>query len=127
MKNVFIFVVILISVHIVTAFSIANKLSIENFENLTTTPVVKLSDNESESESIANIVKNSHNLNDSVALLFTTNDDLTDITFGSGINERPEPHLGAVISSGGHVPSIILKQRRPQKRSFFGFIIIPCK
>lgn len=111
MKNLFIFVVILISVQIITTFSIANKLSIGN---LTTTPVLKISGNESERN--MHINKNSHNSNDSI----TANESR------SGIIDRPEVHHMA-ITSGGHVPSIILTQRKPQKRSFFGFIIIPCK
>lgn len=141
MRSIFIIVVILwFCARIVTAFRITNELNIDNLTSKTfddTSLFMALNDsgnkdNQTIDEMVDGFVEIKSN---------STNDTLDfDVPSSSGnftINEKINTsidlnytvhHRALVESSRDPVRSIIFRQKvKPEPRSFFGLIIIPCK
>lgn len=131
-------IVVWFGVQTITSFSIMDKLSIDN---LTTTPddaslleltgdgdvTIDTMDGIDVDDGIDDGIGNNNSKESFDIYIRTSEDSIEEKAFKSIRINRTAFH-GALVSQNDNVRGIILKQTlRPEPRSFFGLIIIPCK
>lgn len=131
-------IVVWFGVQTITSFSIMDKLSIDN---LTTTPddaslleltgdgdvTIDTMDGIDVDDGIDDGIGNNNSKESFDIYIRTSEDSIEEKAFKSIRINRSAFH-GALVSQNDNVRGIILKQTlRPEPRSFFGLIIIPCK
>lgn len=139
MRSMMILVIVVwFGVQTITSFSIMDKLSIDN---LTTTPddaslleltgdgdvTIDTMDGIDVDDGIDDGIGNNNSKESFDIYIRTSEDSIEEKAFKSIRINRSAFH-GALVSQNDNVRGIILKQTlRPEPRSFFGLIIIPCK
>lgn len=139
MRSMMILVIVVwFGVQTITSFSIMDKLSIDN---LTTTPddaslleltgdgdvTIDTMDGIDVDDGIDDGIGNNNSKESFDIYIRTSEDSIEEKAFKSIRINRTAFH-GALVSQNDNVRGIILKQTlRPEPRSFFGLIIIPCK
>lgn len=131
-------IVVWFGVQTITSFSIMDKLSIDN---LTTTPddaslleltgdgdvTIDTMDGIDVDDGIDDGIGNNNSKESFDIYIRTSEDSIEEKAFKS-IRINKTAFHGALVSQNDNVRGIILKQTlRPEPRSFFGLIIIPCK
>lgn len=131
-------IVVWFGVQTITSFSIMDKLSIDN---LTTTPddaslleltgdgdvTIDTMDGIDVDDGIDDGIGNNNSKETFDIYIRTSEDSIEEKAFKS-IRINKTAFHGALVSQNDNVRGIILKQTlRPEPRSFFGLIIIPCK
>lgn len=115
---------LLFKVQIIAAFSLKNKLSINNLT--TTSESVDINDTESLKSDQIYSFHNKYS-NESIDFHIKTSDHFIDKKLENGHIPNQRTSLNEAIISNERVQNSILKQKTmPQKRSLFGLIIIPC-
>lgn len=113
-------VLLFFTVKIVTSISITNKLN-----DLLTTPIsTDLNDN----ESLTNVyIDGNNSSNESIDYSIKISDDFIDEKLKNEHKFNESASRDLTTTSDDPVQSIAVKQKAmPQKRSLFGFILIPC-
>lgn len=139
MRSMMILVIVVwFGVQTITSFSIMDKLSIDN---LTTTPddaslleltgdgdvTIDTMDGIDVDDGIDDGIGNNNSKESFDIYIRTSEDSIEEKAFKS-IRINKTAFHGALVSQNDNVRGIILKQTlRPEPRSFFGLIIIPCK
>lgn len=139
MRSVFIIVVILwFCTRIATAFRITNELNVDNLTSMTfdgTSLSMALNNNGSQDnqtvDGFVEIDSNGNSTSDTFDFdgPFTSDAVAINDRINSSTNlDRTVQHSALVESSRDPVRGIIFRQKiKPEPRSFFGLIIIPCK